>query len=376
FELIGVLLPRSGNFTDAAEKVLRGLLIAHYDYMQKFPNSSIRVYDTELQGVEAAYQRAIADGADALVGPLEKEQLNALLKSTDIQIPMVALNYSSTTPPSTQNTYLEFGLRAEDEAVQLAQFAKAQGYRRAVAMAPETELGSRLNQAFKEEFERQGGTVLDSVSYDKNYKLLSDKVQNILSLQDSDKRHKALQSTLNIPISFQPKIRQDADFLALFALPIEARQIKPMIDFYYGQELPILSSSHIYSGVTEPSANADLNHITFVDIPWVLANQEVLTQTFGENLTDHNQYSRLNALGIDAHLILQHYPQIKSESNFGLQGATGYLSLSNHHQIKRQMSWAQFRKGVAVLLEEQPQVTPDVMSEQQHKSVNPVAPIF
>src|SRR5690554_7108230 len=69
---------------------------------------------------------------------------------------------------------------------------------------------------------------------------------------------------------FEPRRRQDADWLFLVALPQQARQIKPTLAFNFASDLPVYSTSHVYSGEPNPSKDRDLNGIVFCDTPWLL----------------------------------------------------------------------------------------------------------
>src|SRR5690606_6411402 len=70
---LAVLLPLSGDLATAAASVRDGLLAGYYGERRTRPE--IRFYDTANAsgGAIAAYNRAVADGADQVLGPLGRD---------------------------------------------------------------------------------------------------------------------------------------------------------------------------------------------------------------------------------------------------------------------------------------------------------------
>src|SRR5205823_5983563 len=71
------------------------------------------------------------------------------------------------------------------------------------------------------------------------------------------------------------KRRQDADMIFMIAPPEYARQIKPLLNYYYAGNLPIYATSHVYQGIPNAALDNDLNGIQFCDMPWTI-NQGLL----------------------------------------------------------------------------------------------------
>ena len=146
--------------------------------------------------------------------------------------------------------------------------------------------------------------------------------------------------------------RQDFDAIFLIAQPDMARQIKPLLRFYFAGNVPVYGLSQLYDGSPNPNKDRDLNDIVFCDMPWVLESQH-MHPTYLNTLQKQSQqvwpqsykkYSKLYALGIDAYRVSQSLNTMQLLPDFGLRAATGTLYLDNN-QIYRQLIWAQFDQG-------------------------------
>ncbi|MDQ2995120.1 MAG: penicillin-binding protein activator, partial [Pseudomonadota bacterium] len=126
---IYLLLPLHGKFGASGQAVHDGFMAAHQinkNNQKTLP--SISVIDTSLIAANTAYEQAIANNADMVVGPLEKNEIQSLVKSNHLSVPTLALNNISDT--AIANLY-QFGLSQLDEASQVATRASKDGRHRA-----------------------------------------------------------------------------------------------------------------------------------------------------------------------------------------------------------------------------------------------------
>src|SRR5690606_9914060 len=88
---IALLLPLSGRQQAAGIAVRDGFLAA---LLQQAANRRpvLKIYDTAELGAHTAYRRAIADGAQFVVGPLTKEDVAAIAESDATSVLTLALN--------------------------------------------------------------------------------------------------------------------------------------------------------------------------------------------------------------------------------------------------------------------------------------------
>jgi len=355
-EKIALLLPMSGNFAGPAEIIRDGFFAAHFNKKTNQPPPSIRLYDTTANGRSAVeqYQQAIDDGADFIVGPLNKVNVESLINNRinegDAAVPTLTLNYSGNPEAFTKNLY-QFGLAPEDEARQLAERAWLDGYNQALAIVPEGEWGARILRAFNDSWEALNGTMAEQQTYASSKNDFSEPLRNLLNIDESQRRKKDLQQLLGTQLKFEPRRRQDADFILMVAFPRQARLIKPQLKFHYAGDLPVYATSHLYSGHLDKEANRDLDQITFCDIPWVLSRnreENELNQRIQQLWPEkNNQYTRFYAMGIDAYNLI---PQVGHMATFRYEryrGETGTLSLDESNRIYRQLPWARFKRGIA-----------------------------
>ena len=143
FNNIAIFLPADGKYQLAADVITNGFLSAYYESNKESIKPNIRFYDTSSENVnfDALYIQAVKDGADIIVGPLEKEIINQLVSKEAFNIPILTLNYAEETQNAPDNLF-QFGLLPEDEAHHVAEFAMQQNKRNAAILVPDSDWGS------------------------------------------------------------------------------------------------------------------------------------------------------------------------------------------------------------------------------------------
>ncbi len=350
---IALLLPHSGPYAKAAAALRNGFLAAHYNRSNPSYQPVIRIYDVgeDSHAVDAVYEQAIAEGAEFIVGPLRKEAVNRLAGRLRLPVPTLTLNYSSKPNRSTGNIY-QFGLAPEDEARQVAERAWLDGYNQAIALVPEGTWGERVLEAFRNDWELLGGTLLEYQFYPPGKNDFSQQIQALLNLDESNQRHKRLEQILGQPLKFEPRRRQDADFVFLGAFPRQARLLRPQLKFHYASKMPVYATSHIYTGHEDRNADRDMDGIIFTDIPWVLHDRNIplplQQQVMALWPKSVRQYTRFYALGIDAYNIIPSLNTMKKYRYERFFGQTGILHLGANNRIFRETVWGRFKKGIPV----------------------------
>src|SRR5699024_4344728 len=91
---IALLLPLSGRLGAPTEAILEGFPAGRFQGKDKTP-PTITVYDTGKTGSSAvqAYNKAIGEGADVIVGPLTKSAVTAVSAAAGQGTPVLTLNY-------------------------------------------------------------------------------------------------------------------------------------------------------------------------------------------------------------------------------------------------------------------------------------------
>lgn len=344
---IALLLPLSGGFAAAGEAVRDGFLAAYFQREQAAYQPVIQIYDSGENPAQAAqlYARAVADGADFVVGPLSKEAVTALRRHDALRVPVLALNYSDDTQPPPAN-FFQFGLAPEDEARQVAERAWLDGHTQALAIVPAGEWGGRVLRAFQEHWQHLGGRLVAAQNYAANENDFSAPLRRLLDIDASENRARALRAALQTDLKFEPRRRQDADFIFMAAFPRQARQIPPQLKFFYAGDLPIYATSHIYEGRPDPDKDRDLDGVSFTDIPWLLDDQaQPLRDAVEQAWPGQAASRRLAALGADAYRLIPYLDLLRNSPQEAFPGATGRLTLDADNRIRRAPLWARFRKG-------------------------------
>ena len=389
---IALLLPQSGRLAGAASAVRDGFLAAYFAERSAEQNPTIRQYDTESADINQLYELAVSEGAELVVGPLAKENVDALAQRAALSVPILALNYreqsskqnapitsinlgeltipqmqpklpgviplgagaatpgnsAQTTP--TDNSFFapalyQFGLAAEDEARQIARHAHLQGHRRAMIIAPDIDWAERSIDAFIGQWQQLDGEVVALSRYvgAGDY---SDVLKRTLLVDDSEQRHSELRKIIYTNSHFEPRRRKDVEMIFLIANPPQARQIKPTLAFHYAGDIPVYATSQIYNGTDNPKADRDLNGIRFNTLPWLFADTPE-AQSIKANTDAPPAYERLHAMGADAYHLYPRLPQLKHLPQTRVLGATGTLSMQQDGRIVREQIWAEFDDGIA-----------------------------
>lgn len=350
---LALLLPLQGRLAEAGEAVSDGFFSAYY---QSFNNAhqapSVRQYDTS-KGATAAYQQAVADGADLIIGPLDKEDVNQFGHLKELPVPLLTLNYLSTSDaePNTQPAEVipglyQFGLAVEDEARQSARKGIENGLRYALVVATKQEWSERIAQAFNDEWIKLGGTIIGK-SFFITQDQFSEAIRNALLLDDSQMRMNLLKQQLATKFEFTPRRRSDIDMIFMAVTPSQGRQIKPTFAYYFANNIPTYATSNIYSGNVDVANNEDLNGVIFNTLPWVFDENNPEKIAIAQNSKSSAVYSRLHALGADAFHLYPRLSQLKLAPQMQIYGATGSLHLLADGRIEREQIWARFTNGLA-----------------------------
>ncbi len=349
---IALMLPFSGRLEKVAEAIQNGFLYAFYQDPDQIADLEIINVSNDPAAFNLQYEQAIQNGADFIVGPISKDLIDSLQQREELEVPTLTLNYGNDEEEAAANLY-QFGLRPEDEAEQIADYALAQDRNHALVLVPDTEWGYRLQRAFSKRFESLGGQVVGSNTYPAKKNDYSAAIKNLLNLTTSNHRKSILQQVIKEQVQFDARRRQDIDMIFIAANSRQARLIKPQLKFHHAQDVPVYATSNISSSIGNPDDDRDLNEILFVDIPWMLNNR---------NIPDHKQisrlwpdlsqrFSRLLALGIDAYRMIPSLRRLMINPDESLLHNTGQLSVDKAGRVKRSLLMATYKNGRAKLVQ-------------------------
>lgn len=352
---VALLLPLTGRSAAAGRAIQNGFLGAYFATAREIDDQqSVRIYDVNSAGgASAAYQSAVTDGAEFVVGPLLKSSVTELANDILVPVPVLTLNYIPDDTLAPPGLY-QFALAPEDEAASAAARALGDGHTRAVALVPNNDWGRRVLQSFATELESRGGTLLDHRNYTPDKQDFSNEIEILMGLSGSVQRYRRMRANIDSNLQFDPRRRQDAEFIFLAAAAGPARLLKSQLKFHYSGDLPTYSTSSVNS--LDGRSNADLNGIMFADTPWLIDPRpwiRYLPGIYAKHWPEQRRLGRLHAMGYDAYNLIASLYASRGSEMLELDGATGELYLDQQGRIHRRLAWAQFQRGEVVALPEQ-----------------------
>ena len=359
-----VFLPLSGRLQATGMTIKEGILAAYFnDQSARSANQipQLQFVDTNITTPEAMAN--IASEADWVIGPLLKENVDALLPLLSPKVKMLALNRPDTTPapllssadelqdelqPSSFGVQIFYALAPEDEARQLANQVFEQGKSAPILVASEHSLHQRMQEAFINQWQKLTAGLASHqhsaptlVTYTDNAGL-RDGIQEALDVAQSKERIKEIQSFVDVELYNLPRNRLDIDAIVVFASPEQTELLNPVIEAsispFSGESVPVYATSRSVDYTQSRNQWRDLQNLHFLDMPWVLpTNPEPHLANLTRELWPQRPTSlqRLFAFGVDAYNILPRLGQMVWLPQLEYQGLTGTLKINGQREVVR-----------------------------------------
>lgn len=314
---LAVLLPLTGELAVAAAPVRDGLLAAFYGEMRRRPE--IAFYDTTA-GAVAAYDRAVAAGSDFVIGPLNRDEVDAVFRRGTLPVPVLALNRGAVDPPAG---HASFSLSPEDEGVAAAEYLLARGARNVLVVANTDDTQRRAVDALRARLAERGAQVTAV----------------------------APNTTEDFAPYAQPSMPVDAVFLAVRGGT--ARTLMPKLALAGLGDRPRVATSQLLSGTGKPEQDRVLDGIAFPAETWTNRGLPGLpsAESVGARLPSaRGPAARLFAFGHDAWRLAAYLEHLARTADGRLDGATGVLRLDGFGNVQRTPAWSTFIGGRAVPL--------------------------
>jgi hypothetical protein len=339
-EVIALLLPLSGRQQAAALAVQDGFLAAALaEAPERRPR--IDIYDTAALGAGPAYQKALATGAQAVAGPLIKEELASLVASQPLPLPTLALNaLGGDTPPAF---LFQFALDPEQEARAAARRIAADGHVRGIALFPRSTWGDRLYEAFTAELQATGVELAGAQFYDPGARDFSAPLRAALGRYGGAGDRTAKGEPVRRDAAADA--RDGPQFAFIAASAQAARAIRPQLRFQMAYDLPVYATSDAW----DPAARSvpDLDGLTFPEMPWILhaglGAPELWQVLHGDGSSGARSRLRLYAFGFDAYQLLRGLNI--AARGVPVQGLTGRLVVAPDGRVSRELEWARVQGG-------------------------------
>ena len=342
---IAVLLPLQDQYEAPSKTFLDGFMQAYFDLLAQddMAPPQVRIHDTSTVPIEQAYENAIIEGAELVIGGIRQSEAMTL-REMRLVLPTIVLNQSFAEMSTQKDNLFQFGNSKHHEMLQIADHALSKGYKSVLLISPDKNWGKESVQAFSQYWLAKEGRIAETVYYNETVKDFTENLKPALQVDLSEYRGLEIRRFINSQVLFSSRRRQDIDFVVILGYPIKARQIKPSLDFLYASDLPVYSISNIYQGEAQPDLDRDLSNITFTAMPWTLSGH--LTDAMDSHPGMHTAYRQLYAMGYDTFLIHRNLPKSSTGLQVPLFGATGLLSIDKEN-IQRKAKWARFKNGVA-----------------------------
>ncbi|HEY5716182.1 MAG TPA: penicillin-binding protein activator [Psychromonas sp.] len=367
-ENIAVLLPLSGRFQQQGKSIQRGILDAFYrqqqanksviENAQVINSPTLHFYDTNAQAVAEIAPLLAQNNIDFVIGPLLKNDIETFLPLIE-KIPVLALNSFSQPPLKRADNnaqevtaalpwHYSFSLSPEQEAQQAVQFITENQHRNPLVIAPNSDYGKRVAQAFKEEWQAQNHSEIEQHFFTSKSQLASF-IGRVLQTDQSQARIDQMQSITNLPLEKEVRSRSDIDAIYLVSKRDELILIKPFIDVSvspFAAKIPIYASSRSHEFDRGGLQNKELSNFQFSDLPFLINQQNAIMNELN-NVLPRQSYAelRLFALGFDSYQLVEQLVQLQSNENYHYQGLVGELRLDLNNTVQPKLSWAKYYQG-------------------------------
>jgi outer membrane PBP1 activator LpoA protein len=349
---IALLLPLSSPQRAFALAIRDGFMAAHLRNGAQSA-TSVRVYDSSRMGSSEAYLQAQLDGAEFIVGPLLKEEVDEVIGEAGF-VPTLALNFA-TNDTTFLHTFYQFALAPEDEARVIAAAAIVAGAKTAVAFLPSNQRGYQIRDSFSVAFQQAGGQLLDSYPYEPALQDFSQPTASLLNVTRSRDRHRRLAANLGVPVQFpEARHREDVDMIFVIVEDSRAgRLIASQLRFFGAGDIPVYANAYLFDDPANAARYNDLNGFIFADTPGLLApngDASELRSYLETYWPQRASLVRYYGMGFDAYgLIASLYAD--DGAPWSLRGLSGDLSLDAQGRVRRVLPLAQFRYGRPVTLD-------------------------
>ncbi len=346
---VALLLPADGNYAAASTPIREGFFAAYLDAGRNHaPRPVVRVYDSHgtADGAIKAYQQAVTDGANLVVGPLTRGEVAAVFGQTQLPVPLLALNHPDDRQLPAGDTS-EFGLLPETEGAQAADHMVERGLHHAYVMVSNDDFAQRAAGAFKAELAARGGQLDGMLTLTS----FTNAVSGLNIPHGSPAAPASASSTADTTPAVTDSGSSAGNDTGIFISmrPNQARMLIPQL-LIANIHLPVFATSHVYDGSDDATANRDLDGVEFCDSPWLFDAQPGLPShddIAAQLPSARGSAARLFAFGMDAWNLVPYLDWLRAHPGSYLPGASGQLTADEFGRVRRVLIWAKFQDGVA-----------------------------
>ncbi len=330
---IALLLPLTGKRAQAGQAVRDGFMTLHYQHLSDSDAANLQidlVDSSATPDILAAYNSAVAQGAQLVIGPLEREQVQVLANQPMLAVPTLALNNPTNKIIAPAALY-QFSLNPEEEAAQVADTASASHLRRALVIAPQGDRGERLQQAFTKRWQQVGGEIVGQVRYSPASGNYSVQLADALGIDLASGKLRA-GKTLPEMVFF---VGSSSDAAAM--METLARNLQPLA-LKGTEQIPVYATSQVFDG---QRMDARTDGLRLCLAPWQAGAGPLRTAS----TPPPTSADMLFAMGADAQMLYSKLPMMRANPSLHVPGNTGYLSMDDERRVVRTLVWGVLKDG-------------------------------
>ncbi|MDP2559624.1 penicillin-binding protein activator [Psychrobium sp. 1_MG-2023] len=345
---VALLLPLSGRYAHLGQAVQNGLvsnLMAHNNEQE------LIVLDTIELGAQAAHEQAINQGAEFIIGPLLKKNVETV-KQQLTMVPTLFLNQTSDNQRQPQQYF--YSLDKDSETIQGSEYIFNQGKKHPVVVAPNTAQGKRLAALFNDTWLALNKESLDikpvEAFFFEDDKTLKLTIEKMFETNKSQARINHMRMLVGSKMESETRSRRDIDAIYLVANPNQTSMLMPSIEVTvsaFAPQVPVYIGSSGNNHLNSPQGLNHLNNLTVSEIPWLLQQPTAISPQYIKKLWPEISQSqmRLFAMGHDAYSLIGMLAQMEYFPDYALDGFSGQLRLTPQGEITREVAWAQYQRG-------------------------------
>ncbi len=337
---IVLMLPMSGRLERASQAIVDGFFASFYNQKEARPQVSIVNID-DYPSINEAIAAANEQQPDVIIGPLQKNNV-AQVSHLDLPYPVIALNQLDVNQ-HPKNLY-HFSLSAEDEIHELITFAKQEGATKAAILSTQDTWALKQSDEFRAAAAKENVTITSNQSYANTPKGRQDAIQKLLLINESYARKRSVEKWIGTSVDSIARSREDLDYVYYIGKLNDAKQIRPLLDFYFADKIPMLASSTLNDSAPERSTKPeDIERILFTEVPALTPNNTSL-DALPKNQSS-NILRRLQALGADSYLLANKYQLFTLLPSTKISANTGIITMDENGIFHKRPEIMTYRKG-------------------------------
>ncbi|MEQ3697387.1 MAG: penicillin-binding protein activator [Pseudomonadales bacterium] len=349
-----VMLPLSGPLAAYGKAIQDGIILSHYNMtIDGGRVATIDFYDSNSGDFITSYLN-LANRYDLIIGPLLKDRVAQIAALEQVTTPTLLLN--SYNLESDNEQLFSFSLNSSEDGAEVARMIYNRGYRQPLVLLPVGENNDEIKQSFEATWLDQlpnEGSELSAELAEARLTVgsqFANEVASALHVDKSRERSRAISRALQLPVESEDRRRQDIDSIFISGSPIEARQIKPQIDFNHGNDLDVFATSRVYSGESNQTRNQDLDGVFVAVAPWSVFHEDGSNALIFASAEGQPALQALMALGADSMIVGTRLNYLHLVPGTRLSGYTGKLSVSEERSVSRRLSWGVYQNGTLIPL--------------------------